>query len=295
MAASAQFSLKSGCSLLVLLLLASVPSGQGEEAAEEPGQVAVITNENFAQVEEGEWMLEFYAPWCPACKQFASIWESFAAWAEHSESEVRVGKVDVTAESLLSGQFMVTHLPTVFHIKDGVVRMYQKQRLLSELTEYIEEELWREEDPISAWRSPMSYHMKIIGLTFWFSEKAKEIQVYLEQEYSIPTYGVFIIIAIGTIVIGLILGGITVCCIEICLRIYPRAPQKKILRQKPPAKEEDSGDTAAETKEDVGGEPVEEIDTPSESQGEESKPVTKGTSPRKRKGKKGKGSPARQD
>ena len=36
----------------------------------------------------------------------------------------------------------------------------------------------------------------------------------------------------------------------------------------------------------VGGEPVEEIDTPSESQGEESKPVTKGTSPRKRKGKK---------
>ena len=36
----------------------------------------------------------------------------------------------------------------------------------------------------------------------------------------------------------------------------------------------------------VGGEPVEEMDTPSESQEEERKPATKGTNPRKRKGKK---------
>ena len=41
------------------------------------------------------------------------------------------------------------------------------------------------------------------------------------------------------------------CCIEICLRIYPKAPQK-IPKQKPPAKEEDSGDAAVQTKEDVG-------------------------------------------
>lgn len=38
-----------------------------------------------------------YAPWCPACKQFASTWESFAN--EMKDTDVRVGKVDVTADS----------------------------------------------------------------------------------------------------------------------------------------------------------------------------------------------------
>ena len=40
-----------------------------------------------------------YAPWCPACKQFASTWKEFAEWNADQENGVRVGKVDVTAES----------------------------------------------------------------------------------------------------------------------------------------------------------------------------------------------------
>ena len=40
-----------------------------------------------------------FAPWCSACKQFASTWESFGDWASESDVDVRVGKVDVTTES----------------------------------------------------------------------------------------------------------------------------------------------------------------------------------------------------
>ena len=38
-----------------------------------------------------------YAPWCPACKKFEPVWSEFGEWA--NELNVRVAKVDVTAES----------------------------------------------------------------------------------------------------------------------------------------------------------------------------------------------------
>lgn len=37
-----------------------------------------------------------YAPWCPACKQIESTWESFAK--ESERLDITVGKVDVTQE-----------------------------------------------------------------------------------------------------------------------------------------------------------------------------------------------------
>ena len=53
--------------------------------------------------------------------------------------------------------------------------------------------------------------MKSVGMIFWLSEKAKEFQVLLEEEYELPTYAVFIVIAIATIVVGLALGGVSTC------------------------------------------------------------------------------------
>ena len=51
--------------------------------------------------------------------------------------------------------------------------------------------------------------MKSVGMIFWLSEKAKEFQVVLEEQYELPTYAVFIIIALTTIVVGLGLGGVS--------------------------------------------------------------------------------------
>ena len=52
--------------------------------------------------------------------------------------------------------------------------------------------------------------MKSVGMIFWLSEKAKEFQVLLEEKYELPTYAVFIVIALATIVVGLGLGGVSV-------------------------------------------------------------------------------------
>ena len=53
------------------------------------------------------------------------------------------------------------------------------------------------------------YSMKGVGMIFWLSEKAKEFQDLLEKDYQLPTYAVFIVIAVATIVVGLTLGGVS--------------------------------------------------------------------------------------
>ncbi|KAF4017377.1 hypothetical protein G4228_009153 [Cervus hanglu yarkandensis] len=93
--------------LLLLLWGASWAHGRRSD-------VRIITDENWRELLEGEWMIEFYAPWCPACQNLQPEWESFAEWGE--DLEVNVAKVDVTEQPGLSGRFIITALPTVYQM-----------------------------------------------------------------------------------------------------------------------------------------------------------------------------------
>ena len=76
---------------VLLLLLWGAPWAHGRRS-----DVRIITDENWRELLEGEWMIEFYAPWCPACQNLQPEWESFAEWGE--DLEVNVAKVDVTEQ-----------------------------------------------------------------------------------------------------------------------------------------------------------------------------------------------------
>uniref|UniRef100_A0A5F8GEY5 Thioredoxin domain-containing protein n=1 Tax=Monodelphis domestica TaxID=13616 RepID=A0A5F8GEY5_MONDO len=87
-----------GAPSLVAVAVAVALAGPPPVAAglEEPSRVRAMTSNNWTLVLEGEWMLKFYAPWCPACLQTESEWETFAKNGELLD--VSVGKVDVTQE-----------------------------------------------------------------------------------------------------------------------------------------------------------------------------------------------------
>uniref|UniRef100_A0A8D2JFW0 Thioredoxin domain-containing protein n=1 Tax=Sciurus vulgaris TaxID=55149 RepID=A0A8D2JFW0_SCIVU len=77
--------------VLVLLLLGLLwPHGQQTA-------VRVITDENWRELLEGEWMIEFDALYCPACQNLQPEWESFAEWGE--DLFVNVAKVDVAEQT----------------------------------------------------------------------------------------------------------------------------------------------------------------------------------------------------
>jgi len=87
-------------------------------------EVVVLTQGNFDEkIASGEWLVEFYAPWCGHCKHLAPIWDELA-----TKTEVNVAKVDCTVEKDLMPRFGVRGFPTIKFIKDGQVYDYKGAR-----------------------------------------------------------------------------------------------------------------------------------------------------------------------
>ncbi|XP_051470948.1 thioredoxin-related transmembrane protein 4 isoform X1 [Apus apus] len=201
--------------LLALLLAAGLgpaASASSSPRAGSPGEprsrVQVLSGSNWSLVLQGQWMLEFYAPWCPACQQIELTWESFAKESEHLN--ITVGKVDVTQEPGLSGRFFVTTLPTIYHANDGVFRRYRGSRTLEDLEDYVLERKWEAVEPVAGWKSPSSIMMHGMAGLFHLSGWIRQIHSYLTGTLGIHVWISYAIFISATLLIGLFLGLILV-------------------------------------------------------------------------------------
>ncbi|XP_019371429.1 PREDICTED: thioredoxin-related transmembrane protein 4, partial [Gavialis gangeticus] len=181
-------------------------------AAGSPGaarsRVQVLGAANWSLVLRGQWMVQFYAPWCSACQRLESTWEDFAK--ESELLDLAVGKVDVTEEPGLSGRFFVTTLPTIYHAKDGVFRRYRGSRTSEDLQGYILERKWEAVEPVAAWKSPSSIMMNGMAGLFRLSGWIRQIHSYFTDTLGIHVWGSYAIFILATLLIGLTLGLILV-------------------------------------------------------------------------------------
>ncbi|XP_060780966.1 thioredoxin-related transmembrane protein 1 [Neoarius graeffei] len=164
----------------------------------------VITDGNWEEILTGEWMIEFYAPWCPACQQLQPVWNEFADWSE--DLGVNMAKVDVTEQPGLSGRFIITALPTIYHCKDGVFRRYQGARTKEDFLSFIDEKKWQNIEPISSWFGPSSFMMNMMSALFKLSMFIRQCHTYLTEQVGIPVWGSYIIFGLVTLFSGLTLG-----------------------------------------------------------------------------------------
>lgn len=169
------------------------------------GAEKVLTNENWRDMLQGEWMVKFYAPWCPACRAMSTTWKEFAIWAQKSKS-LSVGSVDVTEQGELNGRFMVTSLPTIYHVKDGEFRQYKSTRTLKDFTEFIVEKKWQSTTPMSSWLKPDSFAMSSVSKLFSFSMNLKSLHESLRSEYGLPGWASMLLFGLAVVIIGLLLG-----------------------------------------------------------------------------------------
>ncbi|KAM6365686.1 thioredoxin-related transmembrane protein 4 isoform 1-T1 [Alca torda] len=198
------------CAAAALLLAAVLgrvaASSSSSSRAGSPGdprsRVQVLGGSNWSLVLQGQWMLEFYAPWCAACQQIELAWENFAKESEHLG--ITVGKVDVTQEPGLSGRFFVTTLPTIYHANDGVFRRYRGSRTLEDLQVYVLERKWKAVEPVAGWR--MHGMAGLFHLSGWI----RQIHSYLTGTLGIHVWISYAIFFLATLLIGLFLGLILV-------------------------------------------------------------------------------------
>ncbi|XP_040414046.1 thioredoxin-related transmembrane protein 1 isoform X2 [Cygnus olor] len=248
-----------GCALLALLLAAA----GGAAALGRPSPVRVLSDGTWRELLHGEWMVEFYAPWCPACQSLQPEWEKFAEWGE--DLDVNIAKVDVTEQPGLSGRFVITALPTIYHCKDGEFRKYQGARTKTDFINFISDQEWKSIEPVSSWFGPSSFLMSSMSALFQLSMWIRHCHGYLTESVGIPVWGSYAIFALATLFSGLILGLMMVFLADcLCPSKKHRPPQypysKKLapesahllkkLDEEQEADEEDISDDEAEDKEE---------------------------------------------
>ena len=134
-----------------------------------------FTSDNISLAFEGEWLIEFYAPWCPACQGFVPVWEQVASHFNQPHKSTKVAKVDVTIEPLIASHFMVTALPTIFHINDGEVRMYQSmKRTVTSIVQYISNKEWADTPVVPYYFRPYSLIMTPFAYLIFFAMITQE-------------------------------------------------------------------------------------------------------------------------
>ncbi|XP_052747934.1 thioredoxin-related transmembrane protein 1 [Galleria mellonella] len=198
-----------------------------------------LNEDNWKEILEGEWMVEFYAPWCPACNALAPAWRELSTRASRKSLAMRAAAVDVTKSPGLSGRFVVTALPTIFHVKDGEFRQYKGPRDVDAMLSFVEQQRWKQTEPIPSWKAPHSLQMSLVAEFFKLSQALRSVHNTLMETYGLPTWGSYLIFAVATIFIGAILGLILVCIIDL---LYPPRRSDKVLISRTEAEKLAKGD-----------------------------------------------------
>lgn len=225
--------------IAVLLLLISTHCVESKRS-----KVITITGENWRDTLEGEWVIKFYAPWCPACRSMEEDYKQFADWTD--DLNIKVGEVNINEQAGLSGRFIVTALPSIYHAKDGEFRRYVGNRDSNSFHAFIADEIWATIEPVSWYRHPDSIPMTLMSGLFQTSVIMKNFHETLTETYGFSNVTSYVIFAIATIATGLLLGLVMVFIIDFVAPPKPRAqpvsPESKDYRGAGDSAERDTED-----------------------------------------------------
>jgi len=104
-------------------------------------EVVQLTSKNFEHLTQastgattGDWLIEFYAPWCGHCKSLMPTYEKVS---QTLAGEVNVASVDVPANRELGTRFEIKGFPTILFLSKGKVYAFKGRRTVDDIVEFV--------------------------------------------------------------------------------------------------------------------------------------------------------------
>lgn len=155
---------------------------------------------------------------------------------------------------------------------NGEFRQYRGSRDADTLMSYIEDQKWKEYEPVSAWKHPDSIQMAVVSYFFKLSHYLKEVNTVMLVDYGMPPWLTYVLFAIITILLGALLGLILVSIIDLIFPPVSQNSRKSFAQENVAATDEDARDVIEDDQETpsaaVPANDDEEADAPSTSEGE---------------------------
>jgi protein disulfide-isomerase-like protein len=103
--------------------------------------VTYMDNDILNTVKTGVHVVEFYAPWCGYCKQFAPEYEKVARHYLASDKKIVIAKYDGTQNEEVTEKESIDSFPTTKIYKDGVSATFKGDLSKDAVIKFIEEKL----------------------------------------------------------------------------------------------------------------------------------------------------------
>jgi len=191
--------------------------------------IAVLTNSNLSIASTGDWLLIFYAPWCPHCHSVLDILSDVADKIKAENPAGMIGVIDADAEPSVQMQFSTKGFPSIYVAHDGEVYQFPLiARTVDSLSQFLLKDYTKYEH-ITGFKAPFGIPMRAFGLYSAFAISSyRFLEVYAKM-FNIPPMWFFcavaVLIAVFVIVVMIL--------ISRC-----RQPKKSSVKAKNPKKED---------------------------------------------------------
>lgn len=156
--------------------------------------VAVNTSNSHSFLSNPTFLLEFYAPWCGHCTQFAPQYKNIATVLSGSPHGFAVGSCDSSANPALSARFDVQSIPTLFLFIDSKTYRYEGALLRDPIIDWATSS-YKTKQPLSFITSPMGAMGQSKGALIRIGDVVMQALPGLTERLGLPRWAGFAIVA----------------------------------------------------------------------------------------------------